>query len=159
MADFFDVDSQYFAVVQGVDECPPTVTYAARLGIWLGDWEVLRGTVRSPVPETGFTVDVDGDSFDTRKGLTGAVYQAMVVQNPNDFGPDTPIRSIRSSGIFFPRTWITGDSATPHWAPAGHVDLEKDGSRRAEIWGQGRHYDHNGDGISFRPAIQLPAHP
>lgn len=135
MAGLFNVNPDDFAVVQGVPgmaECRPTVAYVARTGIDLGNpyiyqdparsWNQVKGSRREPVPDLKYAIEVDSQRLDTRKGMTFAVYEAMIAQNPNRYHPDYRTRTI-TGHHFEPHTLLTGDAARAHWAPVAVNDM------------------------------------
>jgi hypothetical protein len=153
MSEKFELDFDNFDVVQSFSgpKSQLTVAYVARLGIYLGSWDEVKGPIRSPVPEHDFVIAVGEDIFDTRHGMTEAVYRAMINTDRNNHNPDRPIRKA-GGGIIFPQTWLTGESAKPHWAPVGQVDIVEDGSKRVNRLGMRR---NSTSGIRFRPAVSL----
>jgi hypothetical protein len=151
MAEAYELDYRNFALVHG--DCTPTVAYAGRIGIYLGNWSQIRGSRSSPVTRGDYLISVDGVEFDTRDGMTENVYKEMVSQDENRNNPDRYVRPI-GGGVFFPMTWLTGEKATPHWGPVGHVDTTDAGTKHPKRIGLLR--NSSSGAVRFRPAIIIP---
>jgi hypothetical protein len=151
MADLYGLDYAQFAIVGEQTLPKPVVAYVGRMGINLGHWDDIVGKVKSPVPADAFTVRIGNDEYDTRQGMTFAVYSAVIKEDHNQLLPDHYLTAIKG-GMKHPRTWLTGEKAKPHWAPTATIwKYEADGSPMPEHIGVNRHSAHS----SFRPAAVL----
>jgi hypothetical protein len=161
MAKLFDVDEKDFALISSSESRwtynKHVMAYAGRLGIDLGSsetaddnrrsWNSIVGNGFIALHHKEFMIELNGQTLDTRLGMTESVYEAMILQVPENH-PDRHYEDDRGN-IVLPRTWLTGEIPTVDRAPFGIVS--KDG--KPETWTAIR--DRGSASFLFRPAVNL----
>lgn len=117
----FGVSVEDFSLFRTVNErgdpCH-TVAYVASLGIDLGNPNYRYDSDRSwdgifdESNSRKFIVEVDGEQFDVRKGMTLAVYQAFIESSMRKNRKPLPdsIDLMEYTGGYYPSTWLTGEN-------------------------------------------------
>lgn len=161
MAEKFGVNFEDFSVVKSVGEdggdCY-TVVYAATTGIDIGDPEKDSDSKRSwesilsEEAEDAFIIELDGQSVDTRTGMTESVYRAFIAEAKSQGIsplPDSPALSDQNDDNW-PSTWLTGQLEV--WGNGGlDASVDKDGQILV-VW---RNPKNDYRSRLFRPAVKL----
>lgn len=157
MAERFEVAPESFSVLVHEDEDGVeqfTVAYSEEAGLELGSWDTVMGKKLRTRNKTTqkFTVEVDGRQYDTRKGMTLPVWQAMVEEARAD-GRVLPDSQEQAALNGEKVTWTlrTGEADKANSFNAPFVSLNGLGETNADMaqTDDGRPY------IRFRPAVRL----
>ncbi len=149
MAEKFRVDAADFSVLATEAETGEKlfcVAYTAGNGIYKGSWNKIMGNETTK----DFVVEIDGQKFDTRTGMTLDVYAAMVerARANDEILPDSRQLSEENGQVW---TWTlrTGEQAVVLNAPRASV-LEDD-----SVYGGWCDGGDGGGAVRFRPAAVL----
>ncbi|MEK9196058.1 MAG: hypothetical protein AAB914_01685, partial [Patescibacteria group bacterium] len=78
-------------------------------GLYKGSYNTIMANEVSN--NQAYTIEVDGQKIDTRKAMTGSVYQAFIeqaIKSGVDPLPDSPPALAEKSGQPWTETWLTG---------------------------------------------------
>ncbi len=152
MAEKFGVSEANFSLLATETEAGEkqfTLAYSAGNGIHKGSWN----TIMNKKSTKDFTVELDGQTLDTRTGMTKTVYNSMVEQAKlsNQILPDSPkLEKENNQPWISTTTLFTGEQTRGRYTVQA-ARVNDDGS----VYDYWISHDADYKGVRFRPAVVI----